>query len=72
MASKYLSEVVDWTPARFDPTPVTRGTIYQVLRQRGESDFIASTYAFGKRLYTGGVPPMSADDFAAMLEDQED
>ena len=56
-----LNELIDLTPAMDAPTLAARGTVYAVLRERGESDFIASTYALRvKRAERTGAPITAA------------
>ncbi len=59
--SRPMDELVDLTAACDVPLLVSRGTIYQVNRQRGETDFIAGCRAFHPRLALRSGAPLTPD-----------
>jgi hypothetical protein len=62
-----LEEIIDIEPHCDVPVLVSRGVLYAVLRQRGESDFIAGCYAFKGDAYTegGNHKPLSIEHLHA-------
>lgn len=63
-----LDELIDLTPAMDTPTIVCRGMVYEVLRARGESDFIAAAFAFGAKLAKRPSAPITIDQLHAFYD----
>jgi len=41
-----LNELIELTPCSVAPLFARRGTVYEELRRRGESDYVAAAFAF--------------------------
>lgn len=63
-----LDELVDLTPAMDAPTIVCRGMIYETLRARGESDFIAASFTFGAKIATRCGAQITIDQLNAFYD----
>jgi len=63
-----LDELIDLTPAMDEPTLVCRGTVYEVMRSRGESDFIAASFAFNPRPADRSGAPITARQLHAFYD----
>lgn len=63
-----MDELIDLTPHRDEPILACRGTVYEVLRSRGESDFVADLYAFKGPASTRPGTPITSRDLHAFYD----
>ena len=66
--TKPLDELIDLAPYCDTPALACRGTVYEVQRARGESDFIAASYAFNTRPAQRAGVPLTARQVHAFLD----
>jgi len=63
-----LNERIDLTPHCDAPVLACRGTVYEVLRARGESDLVAGSFAFNPPAAQRAGAPVTARQLHAFYD----